>query len=50
MVYPTTMGAFMMGVVPVDSNCRPSSEIFINACLTARSGDKEGADIALDIA
>jgi hypothetical protein len=38
-VYPTTVGAFAVGVVPIDSNCRPSGEIFVDACLTARSGD-----------
>jgi len=38
-VYPSTVGAFAMGVVPVDSNCRPPGEIFVNACLTARPGD-----------
>jgi hypothetical protein len=30
-----------MGIVSVDSNCRPSGEVFVDACLTARSGDKE---------
>jgi hypothetical protein len=38
-VYSTTVGAFAMGIVPVDPNYRPSGEIFIDACLTARSGD-----------
>ena len=42
MVYPSTVGAFTMGVVPVDSNCRSPGEMFIDACLTARSGDIEG--------
>jgi len=38
-VYPATVGAFMMGVVPVDSNCRSLGEIFVDACLVARSSD-----------
>jgi hypothetical protein len=38
-VYPTTVGTFTMGIVPVDSNCRPPGEIFVDACLMARSGD-----------
>jgi hypothetical protein len=38
-VYPTTVGAFVMGVVPVDSNCRSPGEIFVDACLPARSSD-----------
>jgi hypothetical protein len=29
-----------MGIVPVDSNCRPPGEIFVDACLAARSGDR----------
>ena len=41
MIYPTTVGTFAMGIVSVDSNCRPSGEVFVDACLTARSGDKE---------
>jgi hypothetical protein len=39
-VYPTTVGAFVVSVVPVDSHCQPSGEIFINVCLMARSGDR----------
>jgi len=39
-VYPSTVGTFTVGIVPVDSNCRPPGEIFVNACLMARSGDK----------
>jgi hypothetical protein len=38
-VYPTTVGTFAMGIISVNSNCRFSGEIFINACLTARSGN-----------
>jgi hypothetical protein len=38
-VYPTTVGAFTMGIVPVNSNCRPSDEIFVDVCLAARSSD-----------
>jgi len=40
-VYPTTVGAFAMGIVPVDSNCRSPSEIFVDACLAARSSDSK---------
>jgi hypothetical protein len=29
-----------MGIVPIDPNCRSSGEIFVDVCLTARSGDK----------
>ena len=39
MVFLTTVGAFAMGVVPVDSHCWPSGEIFVDACLAARSGN-----------
>ena len=39
MVYPTAVGAFAVSIVPVDPNCRPSGEIFVDACLAARSGD-----------
>ena len=35
----TAVDAFTVGVVSIDSNCRPSSEVFIDACLMARSGD-----------
>jgi hypothetical protein len=33
------VGAFAVGIVPVDSHCWPSGEIFVDVCLTARSGD-----------
>ena len=39
MVYPTTVGALVMGIVPIDSNCRLPGEIFVDACLMARSSD-----------
>jgi hypothetical protein len=39
-VYPTTVGAFAVGVVSVDSHCWPSGEIFVDVCLTARSSDR----------
>ena len=42
MVYPTTVGAFTMGIVPVDSDYRSPGEIFIDTCLVARSGDSLG--------
>ena len=38
-VYPIIVGAFAISIVPVNSNCRPSGEISVNACLMARSGD-----------
>jgi hypothetical protein len=38
-VYPATVGAFVMSIVPVDSNCRPSGKIFVNVCLIARSSN-----------
>jgi hypothetical protein len=38
-VYSIIVSTFAMGVIPVNSNCRFSGEIFINACLMARSGD-----------
>jgi len=38
-VYPTTVGAFAMDIVSVDSHCRSSGEIFVDVCLMARSGD-----------
>jgi hypothetical protein len=41
-VHPSTVGAFAVSIVPIDSNCRPPGEIFINVCLAARSGDMEG--------
>jgi hypothetical protein len=28
-----------MGVVPINSNCGLPGEIFVDVCLTARSGD-----------
>jgi hypothetical protein len=39
-VYPSTVGTFAMGIVPIDSNCRPPGEIFVDVCLVARSGDR----------
>jgi hypothetical protein len=47
-VYPTTMGAFTVGVVPVDSRCWSFGEILVDACLAARSGDKSGLTVADD--
>jgi hypothetical protein len=41
MVYSTTVGAFMVSIVPVDSHCWPSGEIFVNVCLMARSSDMD---------
>jgi hypothetical protein len=38
-VYPTIVGTFAMGIIPVNSNCRFSGEIFIDVCLMARFGD-----------
>jgi hypothetical protein len=38
-VYPSTVGAFAVSIVSVDSHCWPSGEIFVDVCLMARSGD-----------
>jgi hypothetical protein len=38
-VYPSTVGAFAVSIVPIDSHCWPSGEIFVDVCLMARSGN-----------
>jgi len=36
-----------MSVIPVNSNCRPSGEIFIDVCLMARSSDSMSVAAAI---